>query len=298
VTTSGGARRSAFEDAFTHAPIGMALVDIMGDVIRANPALSRITGHTAEASVARLFGSRSYPDDAHADALQGLELLHEPGEVAHVEKQYRHAQGHEIWVALHVSLVRGDDDEPRRLIVQVQDISDRKRRESRLEHLVDHDHLTGLLNSRSFGRALEHESKSSARYGDTGAVLLLDLDHFKSVNDQYGHKTGDDVLKSIAETLLGRVRETDIVARLGGDEFGIILPRVDGEHATVVADGIVQVLRDRHAPSAKHRIAVTASVGIAMFDGQSSAEILAAADLAMYEAKASGRDRFAGRRHA
>jgi len=275
----------------------MALVDIMGDVIRANPALSRITGHTAEVSVARLFGSRSYPDDAHADARRGLELQDEPGKATPVEQRYRHARGHEIWVALHVSLVR-NDDRASYLIVQVQDISDRKRRESRLEHLVGHDHLTGLLNSRGFGRALAHESRSAARYGGAGALLLLDLDHFKAVNDQFGHKAGDDLLKTIAETLLGRVRETDIVARLGGDEFGIILPRVDGEHATVVADGIVQALRDRHAPSAEHRIAVTASVGIAMFDGQSSAEILAAADLAMYEAKASGRDRFAGRRHA
>lgn len=284
--------RRAFEDAFTHAPLGMALVDIMGGVIHANPALCRITGFPAEAFAARRCDSRADPGDVHADALQGLERLHELGEVAHVEKQYRHAQGHDIWVALHVSLVRGDDDEPRHLIVQMQDISDRKRRESRLEHLVDHDHLTGLLNSRSFGRALEHESKSSARYGDTGAVLLLDLDHFKSVNDQFGHKAGDDVLKSIAETLLGRVRETDIVARLGGDEFGIILPRVDGERAIVVADGIVQAVRDQTARSAELQIVVTASVGIAMFDGQSSAQILAAADLAMYEAKTGGRDRF------
>jgi diguanylate cyclase (GGDEF)-like protein len=135
-------------------------------------------------------------------------------------------------VLLSVALVRDDDGRPLHLIVQVQDISARKRREARLEHLVDHDFLTMLYNGRRFEEALVQELKCSARDGDGGgAVLLLDVDHFKAVNDRFGHKTGDDLLKAVAATLRGRMRETDVLARLGGDEFGIILPRVDDAKA-------------------------------------------------------------------
>ena len=119
------------------------------------------------------------------------------------------------------------------------------------------------------------------------------VDHFKAVNDRFGHKAGDDLLKAVAATLRGRMRETDVLARLGGDEFGIILPRVDGAKAEKVADGIVKALRRQTAMPAEHHVPVTASVGVALFDGLTNMEIMAAADLAMYEAKALGRDRFA-----
>jgi diguanylate cyclase (GGDEF)-like protein len=210
-----------------------------------------------------------------------------------IEKQYRHAWGHQVWVLLSVSLVRDDDDQPLHLIAQVQDISERKELEGRLEHLVDHDFLTALFNGRRFEQALIQEVKSAARYGNSGAVLLIDLDHFKAVNDQFGHKAGDDLLKTVAAALRGRIRETDVLARLGGDEFGIILPQVNTEQAELVAEDIVKALRRQTAMLADHRIPVTASVGVALFDGLTNVEILAAADLAMYEAKEAGRNRFA-----
>ena len=285
--------RSAFENAFTHAPIGMALVDMAGRLLRVNDALCRITGYTAEQMCARSFRDLSDPHDVDVDAPQNRELLDGRIQTYQIEKRYRHAWGHSVWVLLSVSLVRDDEGRPLHLIAQVQDISERKELEGRLEHLVDHDFLTALFNGRRFEQALAQETKSAARYGGGGAVLLLDLDHFKAVNDQFGHKAGDDLLKTVAAALRGRIRETDVLARLGGDEFGIILPQVDAEQAEVVADGIVKALRRQTAMLAEHQIPVTASVGVALFDGLTNIEILAAADLAMYEAKEAGRDRFA-----
>jgi len=283
----------AFENAFTHAPIGMALVDLAGRPLRVNDALCRITGFTSEEVCARAFRDLSDPQDVDDDTLQIADLLDGRLDTYQIEKRYRHAWGHQLWVLESVSLVRDDAGRPLNLIAQVQDISERKKLEGRLEQLVDHDFLTALFNGRRFEQALAQETKSAARYGGGGAMLLLDLDHFKAVNDQFGHKAGDDLLKTVAAALRGRMRETDVLARLGGDEFGIILPQVDGAQAEMVAEGLVKTLRRQTAMLADQQIPVTASVGVALFDGLTNVELLAAADLAMYEAKEAGRDRFA-----
>jgi diguanylate cyclase (GGDEF)-like protein/PAS domain S-box-containing protein len=286
--------RSVFESAFSHAPIGMALVDMSGRMLCVNEALCRITGYTEAQIRVRPFRDLSDPHDADIEAAQNRDLLEGRIAAYHAEKRYQHASGHSVWVLLSVSLVRDDVGRPLHVIAQVQDISARKEREVRLEHLVDHDFLTMLYNGRRFEQALVQEIKCSARYGDGGgAVLLLDVDHFKAVNDRFGHKTGNDLLKTVAATLRGRMRETDVLARLGGDEFGIILPRVDGAKAQKVADGLVKAVRRQTALPAEQRVRVTASVGVALFDGLTCLEIMAAADLAMYQAKALGRDRFA-----
>jgi diguanylate cyclase (GGDEF)-like protein/PAS domain S-box-containing protein len=285
--------RGVLEAAFSHAPIGMALVDMSGRMLHVNEALCRITGYTTAQIRGRAFRDLSDPQDADLETPRNQDLLQGRVPAYHVEKRYQHALGHSVWVLLSVSLVRDDAGSPLYLIAQVQDISAQKKRETRLEHLVDHDFLTMLYNGRRFEQALVQEIKCSARYGDGGgAVLLLDVDHFKAVNDRFGHKTGDDLLKTVAGTLRGRMRETDVLARLGGDEFGIILPRVDGAKAEKVADGIVKALRRQTAMPAEAHVPVTASVGVALFDGLTSLEIMAAADLAMYEAKALGRNRF------
>jgi len=157
--------------------------------------------------------------------------------------------------------------------------------------------LTGLLNARHFEQALTRSTRLSARYGGGGAVLLFDLDHFKTVNDQLGHQAGDDLLRTVSSTLRGRIRETDVLARLGGDEFGILLPRASVLEAEASADGLVKALRRHTVPLGDRQIPITASVGVAMFDSLTEREIMAAADLALYESKDTGRDRFVTYRH-
>jgi diguanylate cyclase (GGDEF)-like protein/PAS domain S-box-containing protein len=279
---------SLLEGAFVQAPIGMALVDMAGRILRVNDALCRITGYTAGQVCGRGFRDLSGPHATDAEASQKRELLDGHITTYQVETQYRHALGHPVDVLVSVSLVRDDSGQPVHLIAQVQDISERKTVEAQLEHLVGHDYLTGLFNARRFHEALAQETKWAARYRRGGAVLLLDLDHFKEVNDRRGHQAGDDLLKVVAVALQSRARDTDILARLGGDEFGIILPQVDAAQAQVVADGIMEALRHHVTSLPDDQIAATASIGVALYDGLTNVDMLAAADHAMYVAKRNG----------
>ena len=210
-----------------------------------------------------------------------------------VEKRYRHAWGHYVWVLLTVSVVRDAKGRALYVINQIQDISERKERARQLEYLVDHDFLTGLYNRRWFERELGREVERAARYGTPGAVLVIDLDHFKDINDGFGHQAGDDLLKGVAGLLKQRARQSDVLARLGGDEFALLLPQTSPDRAELVADEIVKTLSRRMAASAGQSLAITASVGVAISDGLTNTELLAYADLAMYEAKEAGRNRFA-----
>jgi diguanylate cyclase (GGDEF)-like protein/PAS domain S-box-containing protein len=285
--------QARFESAFTSAPIGMALVDMDGRWLQVNDALCRITGHSREALLATTLPAITHPEDVGRDAgsMQDLVLGNIPS--FHVEKRCRHAWGHYLWVLLTVSLVRDDRGRPLYFVKQVQDISERKELAARLEYLIDHDFLTGLYNRRRFQQELSHEAERVSRYGGNGAVLMIDLDHFKDVNDAFGHKAGDDLLKGVAGALKHRVRQTDLVARVGGDEFAMLLPEADADQAQIVADGIVKALSREVAVLGERSIHVTASVGVALFDGLGAAELLEFADLAMYDAKQEGRNRVA-----
>jgi diguanylate cyclase (GGDEF)-like protein len=169
-------------------------------------------------------------------------------------------------------------------------------RNERMQELAvqaSQDPLTGLKNRRRFEEDLRTELARSHRYGIAGALLMLDLDHFKQVNDTLGHPAGDRVLAEIAAVLRGRARETDVLARIGGDEFAIVLPRCELDEAEEVAVEIATAIRGRM--SAERDVPpITASIGIALFGtGRrlSYESVLGRADVAMYEAKGSGRDR-------
>jgi len=142
-------------------------------------------------------------------------------------------------------------------------------------------------------RALAREAGRVARYEAKGAVLMIDLDNFKDVNDAFGHKAGDDLLKGVAGALRHRIRQTDVLARVGGDEFAVMLPEADADEAQKVADSIIKTLGKQVAVLGERSIHATASVGVALFDGLSATAVLAFADQAMYEAKQAGRNRAA-----
>lgn len=285
--------RERFESSFDNAPIGMALIALDDRWLQVNDALCRITGYTAAELKATTLRAMTHPDDRDLDSQSLEQLLSGQIPSYQVEKRYRHALGHHVWVLVTASIVRDEDRMPLYLVTQVQDISERRELARRLEYFVDHDFLTGLFNRRRFEQELAKETERAARYGAPGAVLVIDIDNFKDVNDTFGHKAGDDMLKGVAGLLRQRMRQTDIVARIGGDEFAVLLPHCDVDHARSVADEVVKAMGRQMAVLADQSIRITASVGVSMFDGLSDIEVLAYADLAMYEAKETGKNRFA-----
>jgi diguanylate cyclase (GGDEF)-like protein/PAS domain S-box-containing protein len=171
----------------------------------------------------------------------------------------------------------------------LRDIADRKRSEGLLHFLADHDPLTGLVNRRRFEEELRRQIAHAERYTFGGALLIMDLDHFKQINDTLGHSAGDAVIKNVAGLLQRRLRKGDTVGRLGGDEFAMLLPSASEQTAHTIVKDLLSALRDQIVPVGGHDLRVTASIGIAPVTGATGAEqLLVRADLAMYKAKELG----------
>jgi diguanylate cyclase (GGDEF)-like protein/PAS domain S-box-containing protein len=283
-----------FRGAFDGSPIGMALTDETGRVLRVNDALCGLSGYTAETIVGRLFDSLLDADEPH-DALR--EVLGGGTSDYKAETRFTHACGDPIWVAVQATMIRDRSGERPRCLVQVQDVTYRRHYEENLQYLATHDPLTGLLNRASFASQLDAHADLVHRYGTKGALLLLDLDHFKYINDTLGHHAGDQLIARAARVLSGRLRTSDVLARLGGDEFAVLLPYADAGTARTVAAELLEALRAERItiPRMRDRT-ITASIGVAMFEAgveSSGEDILVSADLAMYDAKEAGRNQIA-----
>jgi diguanylate cyclase (GGDEF)-like protein/PAS domain S-box-containing protein len=288
------AAEALFRGAFDGSPIGMALTDEGGEVVRVNGALCDLTGRRADALTGSLFDSLVHPDEIGYDRKAITRLIEGDRTQYKVETRFVHVTGAPIWVAVQATMIRDDSDDARRFLVQVQDVTHRRRYEENLQYLATHDPLTGLHNRSSFAAQLDTHADLVRRYGDEGALLLLDLDHFKYVNDTLGHQAGDHVIARVAKLLAARLRESDILARLGGDEFAVLLPKANLTAARRVADDLLLALRaERIAVPGTSDRTITASIGVAMFErgeALSGEDVLVSADLAMYDAKEAGRN--------
>jgi diguanylate cyclase (GGDEF)-like protein/PAS domain S-box-containing protein len=269
------------------APVGIAQIDPEHRIVYANPAMrSLLEAETDRAILGR--DLRGFLRPARAS------LIPQAGEGAasSCESEIVGARKHHRYGLLTLTPLPGPDARPHATLVTVLDITERRRAEERVEHLAHHDPLSGLPNRLLFDDRLRQALRLAERDNRRLAVLALDLDHFKDVNDSLGHAVGDAVLETVAERLRGALRAVDTVARLSGDEFAVLLPQVVGEaDARAVALKIVACLREPITLEGQ-AIHLGASVGMALFpeDGTTPDVLLRHADLALYRTKGSGRN--------
>jgi diguanylate cyclase (GGDEF)-like protein/PAS domain S-box-containing protein len=276
-----------FAQAFVHAPIGIALVATDGHWMQVNPALCDLLGYDQESLLTMTFQEITHPDDLKADMALVEDVLAGRRSSYQMRKRYICADGRIIWILLSVAVVLDDEGRPSHFVSQIQDVTERRLMEDRLREMADRDHLTGLLNRRRFEEELRRQLDRCDRHHERAALLILDLDDFKHVNDTGGHAAGDSVLRSFSHLITERVRGIDTVARLGGDEFGVILVDSDREGGLRVANSIVEAMRHT-GPGGS---GVTVSVGVTALDPSDEPDAaLARADGAMYKVKHAGRD--------
>ncbi len=285
-----------FHSAFTHASIGMALVTVEGRVLQANLGLESLLGRSAEMLIGRDFGEHVVPEERHLLQTQLERASRHEVEAFGAELVCVHSDGRDVCISLHCSFFSEPDSTAPCLILQVQDITARRQAEAQLHHIAFHDALTGLPNRSRFNHLLNQavaDAKASA--SNAFAVMFIDCDRFKIINDSMGHSVGDEFLIAVARRIQERVRPADVVARLGGDEFAILLRNVESvDNVTHLAERLLHSLRQ---PVMFGDTALSSSVSIGVtfssFGYGSSEEVLRDADLAMYRAKSHGKDRYA-----
>jgi diguanylate cyclase (GGDEF)-like protein/PAS domain S-box-containing protein len=277
------------EGIISAAGEGIFRNDVEGRVTYANPAAAAMLGYSVE----EMLGQRSHELFHHTRANGAAYPASEcPAGKSLTAGATRRITDELFWrkdgSGLAVDYTSAPIREGGRIVGVVtvfDDVTHQRQMKEQLRHQADHDSLTGLFNRRRFEQEVSHQLEYARRYSRPGALLLLDLDTFKFVNDSYGHPIGDKVLSDVGASLSATVRGTDVVARIGGDEFVVLLREATELEAVAVAKKLIVAIRTRSKPT------IGASVGIAAFDGageKTPEELLIAADIALYEAKEMG----------
>lgn len=284
------AERRMYEQAFLSAGSAIAIHDLKQHIIAVNDAFCRLSGYSRSELIGKtpiLWRSGHHPESFYEEIQQHLEKHGSwQGEVKN-----RHRNG-EIFVGqLSLSTVRDDADRALYYVAVTSDITERAQHEATLSRLAHHDPLTDLPNRLLLADRIQQGIGLSHRNTRRMALLYVDLDRFKPVNDRYGHLVGDRLLRQVADRLSEVVRSVDTVARIGGDEFVMLLPNViNSEDAAQVANKIIHTLSQPFSVDGLP-LQIGASVGIALYpdDGDDATTLLQQADSALYQAKANGR---------
>ncbi len=283
-----------FRLAMDHSAVGTCLVSADGQFTRVNPAFGEMLGRQPEELIGSTWAGITHPDDLPKILGLNAELLAAERSSFRTLDRYLADDGRVIWGDTSVAAIRNDDGTVRHVVAQVLDVTDRITSERELAALVTHDPLTGLANRAAMLDEITRAVAAGRRSGTLPAVLLIDLDHFKNVNDSLGHAAGDELLIAAARRVDAMVRTGDLTARLGGDEFVVVMRDVDGApEALRTGWRLVRAFRDPFATSSGELFA-TASIGVALASetGSDGADdLLREADTAMYVAKSQGRDR-------
>lgn len=278
-----------FRAIFLWAPFGIEIADTEGRLVATNRALQEMLGYTEDELRNIGYEAISHPDDVAKEAEFDEKLI--TRELDHYQLVKRHIRkdGSPIWTRLTASSIRGLDDMDKYAVGMVEDITERKQAEEQLEYHARHDSLTGLPNRHHLLTRLEEALETARREGGSCALLLMDLDRFKEINDTFGHPYGDALLCDVAARLGKARRRTDAVGRLGGDEFAVVLPAAAMADARQVVEGILRQFEQPFSVMGQ-TLHVGTSIGIACFPehGLAATELMRQADIAMYEAKSSG----------
>jgi diguanylate cyclase (GGDEF)-like protein/PAS domain S-box-containing protein len=286
------ARRKAEQDASHYAAVvasshdAIIAKDLDGVITSWNYGAERLYGYTPAEARGKSISMLVPP--GYDDELQDILRRVRSGERVDDETVRARKDGTHVDVSLTISPIRDRSGGVIGASTIARDISSRLRYQEQLRFLAEHDALTGALNRRRFERDVSDQVGRARRYGEHAALLVIDIDRFKSINDNYGHRTGDKTLKTIAGALTSRLRETDVVARLGGDEFAVLLPYANEAQAQVVADSLRRMIGACTVDTpGGERLALSVSVGVVVIDERTESDeaALAAADRAMYREK-------------
>ena len=284
-----------FRQLMAHAPNGIVLLDRDGNFIEVNSAFCDLLGYSEAELRGQNFRLFTHPNDLPAGELYVSEMKNSMRPHLRYEKRYRRKDGATVWVEISLSAQHDDDGELSLFVAHIQDLTARKAEEAEIRRQVHLDPLTGLPNRRMFLDRLEFTWNQAQRHNRAFAIIYLDLDDFKPINDRHGHAAGDALLIEVARRLLDCTRASDTVARLGGDEFVVLLAEVSEHSAPAsVAEKILSALSTPVIASGQH-LAPRASLGIVSFPTQtygSPTAMLHAADSAMYAAKRTGGGRY------
>jgi diguanylate cyclase (GGDEF)-like protein/PAS domain S-box-containing protein len=274
------------------AAIGISHVDLDGRFVHVNRRLCDMLGYTRDELLQLSVRQVSHPEDILATEKNMQRLSRGEIDSFTAEKRYLRKNGTPIWVHLTVASRRSVDGRRLHDISIIEDITERKEAQSRVQYLATHDEMTGLANRTLFNELIEHAVARERRENGRFAVLYIDLDRFKIINDTLGHEAGDQLLKDMASRLKANVRGSDVLARLGGDEFVLMATQVpDRPTAALIARKLL-LLALQPVEIAGQQCRVTASIGIAMFpdDATDATALMKAADMAMYRAKEEGKN--------
>jgi diguanylate cyclase (GGDEF)-like protein/PAS domain S-box-containing protein len=278
---------------FENASEGVLITDTDANIVAVNQAFTEITGYT-EAEVVgrnpRILKSGCHDRAFYADMWSSL--LQRGGWKGEISGRRKNGEVFPKWQT--ITGIKNENGELTHYVSVFSDISHIKESEQKLHHLAHHDSLTGLPNRMLLLARLEHSLQHASREGSNVAVMFLDLDHFKKINDSFGHPAGDKLLQMVAGRLLNSVRKDDTVARLGGDELTIILGSLnDANYAATAANKILERLAKPFHLEGQD-VFVSASIGISIYpqDGKDTTSLLKNADTAMYMAKNEGRQRY------
>ncbi len=257
-----------------------------------NARMAEMLGYTVEEMMGKsLF---EFMDDAWRKAAMRHADDRLPDRAEQHDFKFRRKDGGELWAMISANSILDEQGGYAGALAMVADITDRKRMEETLRRLATQDSLTGLFNRRYFFVVAKREFQRSQRYGHPLALLLLDIDYFKRINDGYGHRAGDQVLRTVAGIMRVSLRQVDIPCRYGGEEFVMLLPETPLDTAMAVAQRLGATLAATPVPTEKGPVTVTVSIGVAaLINGENLTLdlLLERADQAMYAAKQAGRNR-------